>query len=62
MGIIQETGGGYLIPTHMSRRQMRFLVAVLLVLVFGALLTALNVYELHRLTQEHWTTAHSEGE
>lgn len=58
----EKTRTGDSITTHISRRQMRFMVAVLLVLVFGALLTALNVYELHRLTQEHWTTAHAEGE
>lgn len=61
MGMIQESSIGNSTTTHISRRQMRFLVAVVLVLVFGALLTALNIYELHRLTKEHWTTAHSEG-
>lgn len=49
-------------PTFMSKRQMQFFAAVIIVLVFGALLTALNVYELHRLTKEHWATAHAHPE
>ena len=38
-----------------SKRQLRFLILVGGVLLFGAVLTALNVYELHRLTTEHFT-------
>ncbi|KAK4326664.1 hypothetical protein Pmani_002823 [Petrolisthes manimaculis] len=45
-----------------SRRQFRFLVAVVMVLVFGAILTALNVYELHRLTVQHWLKEHKGGD
>lgn len=59
MGMMMGSGDS---STHISRRQMQFFVAVILVLVFGAFLTVLNVYELHRLTREHWNTAHSEGE
>lgn len=58
MGLMKGNGGS---STTISRRQLQFFVAVVLVLVFGALLTALNVYELHRLTKEHWATSHSEG-
>ncbi|XP_069180661.1 probable tubulin polyglutamylase ttll-15 [Procambarus clarkii] len=48
--------------TPISRRQMRFLVAVVAVLTFGTVLTALNVYELHNLTREHWIKDHVNGE
>ncbi|XP_042205513.1 probable tubulin polyglutamylase ttll-15 [Homarus americanus] len=48
--------------TSISRRQMRFLLAVVVVLVFGTMLTALNVYELHSLTREHWSREHVHGE
>lgn len=48
--------------TQISRRQIRFMFVVAAVLVFGAILTALNVYELHKLTQEHWSKAHVIGE
>lgn len=48
------------VPT--SRRQMRFLAAVGSVLVFSAVLTTLNVYELHKLTVQHWLKEHREGE
>nr|XP_045604869.1 probable tubulin polyglutamylase ttll-15 [Procambarus clarkii] len=47
--------------TPISRRQMRFLVAVVAVLTFGTVLTALNVYELHNLTREHWIKDHVNG-
>lgn len=50
------------ITAPMSKRQVRFMVMVCGVLVFGALLTALNVYELHKLTQQHWTKMHDPGE
>ena len=59
MGMMKGSGGS---PVYMSTRQMQFCSAVIIVLVVGAFLTALNVYELHRLTQEHWAREHSEGE
>lgn len=58
-------GGGAspsVIGLPLSCRQMQFMIAVAFVLVFGAVLTALNVYELHRLTEEHWNKAHVPGD
>ncbi|XP_076044647.1 putative tubulin polyglutamylase ttll-15 isoform X4 [Oratosquilla oratoria] len=42
----------------MSKRQIRFVMVAGMALLFGLVLTALNVYELHRLTKEHWSKAH----
>ncbi|XP_063611162.1 probable tubulin polyglutamylase ttll-15 isoform X1 [Penaeus indicus] len=57
-----QGGGVGVAGAAISRRQMRFLVGVAVVLLFGAILTALNVYELHRLTKEHWSRDHLPGE
>ncbi|XP_071530280.1 probable tubulin polyglutamylase ttll-15 [Panulirus ornatus] len=62
MGVANGGVGAGVAGTPISKRQMRFMVAVIAVLVFGAVLTALNVYELHRLTREHWNKEHSHGE
>ena len=44
-----------------SKRQFRFLIAVGSVLLFGAVLTAINIYELHRLTTQHFSKEHERG-
>ncbi|KAK8735161.1 hypothetical protein OTU49_005532 [Cherax quadricarinatus] len=64
MGITAGSGsmGAGMAGTPISRRQMRFLVAVVSVLMFGTILTALNVYELHNLTREHRSRDRAHGE